>query len=156
MTYFYSKIHLLKSLFICLSFLSIQNSYSQINDTSNYLLVRFERVFDNTNQKTYYLINAERGCDEATTIYSLLKYDSKKNAMNTSGKFYFNTKNINDSLYNYFLSSTEGLNYMSQIGWNLISIFTETLSGYNNERTGSGELVPVTTVSSRPVFCFKK
>ena len=156
MTCFYFKIDLLKSLFICVSLLSFYSSYSQLNDTSTYLLVRFERFFDNTNQRAYYLINPERGCEEAASIYSLIKYDSKKNAVNTSGKFYFNNRNITDSLYNYFLSPTEGLNYMSKIGWNLISIFTETLSGSNNERTGSGELVPVITVSSRPIFCFKK
>lgn len=149
------KDSLIKLLIFCGLLLSVNSAYSQLKSEKNYLLIRFERIYDNTNQRSFYSVNPERGCDGASAIYSLLKYDAKKNAENKTGKFYFATKNVGDSLYNYFLSPTEGLNYLAQLEWELVSVFSEITSGYTTERA-SGDLVPITTVSSRAVFCFKK
>jgi hypothetical protein len=150
------KIFFLKIFLVFGSLLMTISAISQMKDSEIYLIIRFEKFYDNTNQRTFYVINAERGCDNASAIYSLLKYDAKKNALNQDGDFYFKTKTVNDSLFNYFLSPTEGLNFMSANEWQLISVFSETSSNYNNQRKGSGELVPITTVSSSPVFCFRK
>lgn len=128
----------------------------QANNPGNYLLVRYIQQYDNTNQKYYFTLNPEEGCDSAKTVYILLKYDNKRNAVNKDGQFYHATKDSSGGLYNYFLTQTEGLNYMRKNGWILHSIFTETFSGYDNQTTGAGQIVPVTTVSSRPVFCFMK
>ena len=142
------------SILLC-SFSSV-NVQSQEFPKESYLLIRFESSFDNTNQRLYYYIIAEKGCDEASAVYSLLKYDDKRNATNKAGNFYFNTKRATDSLYNYFRSPTEGLNFMAAMQWQLLSVSTEIFSGAKNERSGPENLVPITTVSSRPVFCFKR
>jgi len=136
--------------------LLVQYSFGQDKTQLNYLLVRIESVFDNTNQRNCYVINAENGCDVAKDIYSLKKYDFKKNAINSDGIYYYNQKNTARNLYNYFLSATEALNFLSYSGWTLLTTYTEIFSGYDNQRNGAGEIIPITTVSSRPVFCFKK
>jgi len=133
-----------------------KNSFGQEQGITNYLLVRFEAAFDNTNKKDFYIINAEGGCDGAEKIYSLKKYDYTKNAINSGGSFYYQKKDAINNLYNYFLSPTEALNFLSRSGWSLFSIYTEVFSGYDNQRNGAGEIIPITTVSSKPVFCFKK
>lgn len=152
----YYLIRFVKTLLIFGNLLLTVNGISQIKTPDNYLIIRFEKFYDNTNQRTFYTINAERGCDKASAIYALVKYDAKKNAVNMKGYFYFTTKTVSDSLYNYFLSPTEGLNFMATNEWQLVSAFSETLSNYDNQRNSSGELVPITTVTSRPVFCFRK
>lgn len=133
-----------------------QNMYAQDKASNVYLLVRIESYFDNTTQKDAYIINAESGCDSASNIYSLKRYDFKKNAINTDGNFYYKQKNGLLNFYNYFLSPTEAIIFLSGQGWTLLSIYTEAFSGYDNQRSGNGEIVPITTISSRPVFCFKK
>ena len=132
-----------------------KNSFGQKQGTINYLLVRFEANFDNTNKKNFYQINAEIGCDTAEKIYSLKKYDYRKNAINSGGSFYYQEKDATNNLYNYFLSPTEALNFLSRLGWSLFSIYTEVYSGYDNQRKSTGEIIPITTVSSNTVFCFK-
>lgn len=152
----YPRIDLVKVVFIYANLLLAFSASSQTKSNKSYLIVRFERLYDNTNQRAFYSINAERGCDQASPIYSLLKYDPKKNADNFKGKFYSITKSAGDSVYNYFLSPTEGLNFIATLQWELVLAFSETSSNYDNQRNSSGELVPITTVVSRPVFCFKK
>lgn len=132
-------------------------SNAQANIQSNYLLVRFDQSYDNTNKRFYYSINAESGCDSAKEFYALLKYDNQKNAKNTDGFFYSNQKSGTlDNLYNYFYTPTEAINFISLKGWGLFSIYSEIFSGYDNQKSGNGEIQPITTVSSRSVFCFKK
>jgi hypothetical protein len=121
---------------------------------NHYLLVRID-VFVNTNGKDYYYtINAEGGSDLAGKLYSLKKYSAKKEAQNNEAAFYHQVKDTAASLYNFFVSPTEALNYISKSGLNLFSIYTEISSGYDSQRSGSGDIIPITTVSSRPVFVF--
>ena len=131
-------------------------SFGQQKELAKYLLFRIDALVDVNGKDYYYAINAERGCDSAEKIYELKKYDNKKNALNNEGSFYHKEKDTVNNLYNYFLSPTEALNFLSKSGWTLFSIYTEVLSGYDNQRSGAGEIVPITTVYSRPVFCFKK
>lgn len=142
-------------LLVLTSSLFVFSASGQTEHPESYLLVRIERAYDNTNQRAYFSINAEKGCEDAYAIYSLLKYDNRKNADNRA-MFYHAVKKSTDSLYNYFLSPTEVLNYIAKLGWGLVSVFTETSSGYDHQRNGSGDLVPITTITSRPVFCFKR
>jgi len=124
--------------------------------TSSYLLVRFIQQYDNSNKRDYFIINAEGGCDSANEVYSLINYNNDKNVINTSDVYSYNKKNTSGIIFNYFLSPTEGINFLSKKNWFLYSIFTETSSGYTNEKNSVGEIIPITTVSSRPVFCFVK
>jgi hypothetical protein len=130
--------------------------YGQSKSTSSYLLVRFIQQYDHSNKRDYFIISAEGGCDSAKKIYSLLYYNNNKNVINTSDVYSYNKKDTTGVPFNYFISSTDGINYMLRKGWTLHGIFTETFSGYINEKNGAGELFPITTVSSRPVFCFVK
>lgn len=121
----------------------------------SYLLVWFERNYDKVSRRGYVTLKAERGCDSAGRVYSLIDYDPKDWTPNEDRKFFHLNRSAGDSLYNYFLSPTEGLNFLSSLGWRLAAAFPQTTSGSTNERAGS-DFVPVTTVTSHPVFCFKK
>jgi hypothetical protein len=128
-------------------------SYGQQAET-NYLLVRIDG-FVNTDGKTYYYtINAEGGSDAAGKLYALKKYNPKKEARNNEAAFYYQEKDTASALYNFFGSPTEALNYLSKSGWKLFSVYTEVGSGYDTQRGGNGDLFPITTISSRPVFVF--
>ena len=131
-------------------------SYGQENGITNFLLVRIDAQLDVNGKNYYYVINADGGCEAARHIYALIKYDNKKTAVNNEALFYNKEKDTVNNLYNYFISQTEALNFLSRTGWTLFTIYTEVFSGYDNQRNGAGEIVPITTVSSRPVFCFKK
>jgi hypothetical protein len=145
----------MKSLLVFL-LLFTQFGFTQETSRQNYLLVRVDTDYDFANKRNAFFIIAETGCDAAKNIYSLKKYDFKKNAVNTHGIFYYDRKDTANNLYNYFLSTTEALNFLSYCGWSLVTSYDEIFSGYDNQKNGAGEIVPVTTVSSRPVFCFKK
>jgi hypothetical protein len=108
-------------------------------------------------KRHYVAIGAEPGCKDATLLYSLKVYDNKKNAVNGVYPFYHNHTDTAATYYNYFLSTTEALNFISNNGWTLFAIYTDTYSGHTTESNGrGGDLIPITTVSSRPWFCFKR
>jgi hypothetical protein len=146
----------MKLIITCL-FISISlTSLCQINTNTYYLLIRVNQLYDNTNLTTYYSIRPEAGCDGAKEIYGLKAYNNKKKAINEGGLFYPGKKDSAYPYFNYFHSTTEILNYMSKNGWELTAVYNDTFSDYNIERTGNGDLVPVATVATKPVFCFKK
>ena len=132
------------------------NCYSQSKSQNNYLLARFIQQYDHSNKRDYYTIYAEGDCDSAKEVYSLLYYNNQKGVINTQDVYAYNKKDTTGVLFNYFLSPTEGINYMSQKGWTLITIYTEISSGYDTQNTWNGDKIPITTISSRPVFCFVK
>ncbi len=146
MKIFYLFIFLLSGLFC----------FSQQDTSATYLLIRIEYKYDNTMGRSFCSIKAERGCEAANEIYSLKTYDYKKNAVNAEAPFYYNISVKTNNIYNYFLSATEALNFLSKNGWTLFSVYTETFSGYNNQTSSSGEIIPITSISSRPVYCFTK
>lgn len=131
------------------------NAHSQQKDTNSYLLIRITGLYDYTAERNFYTIIAEGGCDDAKEIYALKKFNDKKTALNTENSFYYNHSDTIKNYYNYFLTSTEALNFISKKQWVLVSIYSETFSGSDLVRSGN-DYVPLTTVSSRPVFCFKR
>ena len=143
---------------VCFLFLSVTlSSLSQENTPCSYLLVRIENPFDNTMNRSYCSINAEPGCGAANFLYTLKSYNAKKNAVNADRSFYYNHADTSNNIYNYFVSATEAINYIASKGWYLFAVYTDTYSGYTTEDNGhNGEPFPITTVSSKPVFCFKK
>src|SRR6478735_2024665 len=100
---------------------------SQAQRPEKYLLVRFADAYDFTFARTYYMLEAEPGADKSEGVYQLKRYNFFRKANNTLAKLYTNEPQA-DSLYNYFISPTEGLNFMIKNGWTLVSIFTETSS----------------------------
>jgi hypothetical protein len=143
----------LLSIFLTISSLS---SFAQTKPETNYLLLYINQDYDHTNKRGYFSINAEIGCDAAIEIYKLKVYDNNKRAINTDAVFYKDRADSSKAMYNYFYSSTEILNYLSKKGFTLVTIYNNIFSDYKRENDGKGELVPITTVGSRPVFCFKK
>ena len=146
----------MRAIFIILFLNFSQICVAQEKKSTNYLLIRIQIEYDNSNKRSFYVINAEDGCDAAKNIfYSLKKYNYKKSAINNDGIFYYNHSDTTEALYNYFLSTPEALNFIANNGFALVSIYTETFSGSDVAKSANGEF-PITTVSSRPVFCFKK
>ena len=131
-------------------------NYAQTKTDTNYLILRIDQVYDNTKFNNYYIIKAEIGCDAAGDIYKLKEYINKKNFKNIDAVFYTDKTDSLKALYNYFYSSTEILNYLSEKGFTLVTIYNDIFSGDKNVSLPNGDLVPITTVGSRPVFCFKK
>ena len=133
------------------------NSYAQEKIATSYLAIRIETKYDYSIDRYGCTIIAEGGCDAAKSIYNLRKYNFKKNANNDESSFYYNHIDTATNLYNFFNTPTEVLNFMAKNGWTLFNIYPETSSGSTLERNGSGgEFFPITTISSRPVFYFKK
>ncbi len=142
---------LLSFIFIYISLLSFGQTKTEIS----YLLLHIDGSYDNTNNRNYLIINAEIGCDAAIDIYKLKVYDNKRKAINTDAVFYTDRIDSIKPIYNYFYSSTEILNYLSKKGFTLVTIYNDIFSDYKNEGI-NGNFFPITTVGSRPVFCFKK
>ena len=107
------------------------------------------------NERNVFIINAESGCEAAKNIYSLKKYNFKKNAHNDGGSFYIDHNDTTNNFYNYFFSTTEALNFIAHNGFELISTYVEIFSGYDTQKGTTGDF-PITTLSSGSVFCFKK
>ena len=139
---------LLAAVFCCLF-----NAHAQ--DHENYLLIRFTNAYDFTFGRTYYLIEAEPGAAKAGELYQLKRYNFFRKANNTEAKLYTDNPQA-DSLYNYFISPTEGLGFMTKNGWTLVTIFTETSSDSKNVTIDGTRSFPVTTINSRTVYCFRK
>jgi hypothetical protein len=140
----------MKLIITCLFIYLSLTSFSQTDTSTNYLFVRIGMEYDNTSLKNYYLINAERGCDNAREIYDLKAYNNKKKAINEGGVFYPAKKDSVYPYFNYFNSATEILNYMAKNGWGLLII-------HNEMTTNRDDWFPLATaVGTRPLFCFKK
>jgi len=137
--------------FLCTSVSALS---AQQKTADQYLLVRITDAYDALNTRAFYYILPEKGADSAVGIYDLKKYASKKGEAPPAGHFYFERPDNSNDLFNYFVSPTEALNYIASQGWKLWLVYPETGSGTTNERAGNGDLVPVTTISSRPVYCF--
>jgi len=56
----------------------------------------------------------------------------------------------------FFLSTTETIQFLADNQWQLITVNTEIASDYDNVKDGEGKLTPVTKITSRPVYHFKK
>jgi hypothetical protein len=131
-------------------------AFSQSADNKSYLVVRIPENYDKVKQKRFFEIKAEWGCDSAYAVYSLVKYANSKSITDTAALYYYITGlPANGNIYNYFNSPTEALNFLSKNGWRLHSMVSELFSGSTLEPSG-GELVPITTVKSRLVYCFER
>jgi hypothetical protein len=146
----------MKLLITCLSICISFTCFSQTDTSVNYLVIRIDELYDNNSLVDYYVIRAEGGCNAAKEIYGLKAYNNKKKAMNEGGIFYPDKKNSVYPYFNYFHSTTEILNYLSKNGWQLVTIYSDTVTGYNTATTSNGDSVSVPTVGYRPIFCFKK
>jgi len=133
----------MKKIFTLLIITISLNSFGQVKYSNNYLLLRFIQRYDHSNKRDYFVINAEAGCDSAKEVYSLVYYNNSRSVVNTNDVYSYNKKDTSGVLFNYFLSPTEGINYMSKKGWTLNGIFTEVFGGTDY-------------VISSPVFCFVK
>jgi hypothetical protein len=146
----------MKYLFLFVLLMNIKSAFSQTVTSKSYLLLRIVEDYDKYQQKPFFQIRAESGCDSASHIYALAKYQNARTAPDTLSEFYANAaRPFKKSLYNYFSSPTEAMNYLSNTGWKLHSMSNEIFSSYTNESNGQ-TLFPVTTVSSRLVYCFEK
>jgi hypothetical protein len=135
-------------------FLSL-SSFCQSKVKETYIIVRLDYDYDEFHKNPFYKINAEQGNPFANDFYSLVKYDGSKNALNPNESIYPSTKDSSQKVFNYFSNSTIALRFIAENGWQLMFINNDIGSSYDTYRSG-GELLPYSTVSSRPVFYFKK
>jgi hypothetical protein len=124
---------------------------SQVATKKQYLIASFEMKYDKPNEYYYFVIIPQKGADTTDPVYSLIKYDNRKRGVNTEAGYFYNHNDSSSKMYNYFVSPTEGLNFMVSVGWSIIGIYPAVSSDWKTERE-----VPITTVSSSPVFCFQK
>jgi hypothetical protein len=123
---------------------------------ANYIQVRFQKIHDRSGKKYYYKINAEGHGVSADKIYTLRPYNHKKRAVNAGGMYFPASKTISANTYNYFDSPTDGINFLSENGWELVNVSGEVGLRDEFENNGQGTLVPKKRYYTIPVYYLKK
>jgi len=143
--------------FILLILLISSWSYanSQTTHKNTYLVVRLEYVLDKSTEKSFYKIHAEPGNHYAKEVYGLIEYKTDKKAVNSGGIYFSDRADSSTTYYNYFSNTTEVLSFLADNNWELITVFNHISSGYDSKAI-RGENYPYTTISSYPVYYFKK
>lgn len=142
---------------LILIFLLFLISYVTLGQSNSptYLLIKIQNFSDVNKKRAFFAIMPDWAGKNASEIYSLKKYNNVKGVENNEACFYNSKTDTCFNLYNYFLSVTEALNFMSEKGWTVVSVYTEVNSGWDWGGMG-GERVPMTSVNSKPVFVLKK
>lgn len=126
-------------------------SFAQEEERETYLIVRIERQNDRTNP--YFTIGADLHNDNALGLYELVPFNKNLFVPKKGIHFYYNRPDSATQYYNYFKSESEALDFIGRQQWQLVTVLSEISSGY--DRVGlSGDTF--TTVSSRPVYYFRK
>jgi len=115
----------MKTFFTLSLLLLIQFSIKAQQARYSYLVVTLSTHTDYESAVTreYFQIDAEPHNKEADPIYSLKYYRRGNDTRRALAAFYFEKKD-SAVTYNYFLNTTEALNYMSSLGWELLSVNT--------------------------------
>ncbi len=149
--------YLKKISLILLIFLSTAaTSFCQNNESFTYLIVRLGESRNVPNKNNYTVIYAERTNTYAQKIYDLVWYDGRKDGINNGSAFYSDHLDSAKKMYNYFENSTEALQFLADDKWVLVAVNNSISSSYNQEKDGLGNFTPVSTISSTPVYYFKK
>lgn len=143
---------LLTVLFITLP----EKGYSQADKKETYAIINIEGLYDKPNKRYWCKINAEYTGKYSKEISSLVTYSLEKGITNTGASFYFEKKDTSTVYFNYFLNTAEAMQFLADHQWKLVSVNNQVSSDYENVRDGESKLVPITKVSSRPVYYFKK
>lgn len=143
------KLTLLSCVFVIFAIIA---SGQDLKRSTN-LVVRFEDKFDRGNNRKYYILHAEDGNPNATAVYNLISYKPERDAINTGGTFFVPENDTASAYYNYFTTPTAAMEYLGRRGWHLVTVISEVTSGYTYPSSSDRTF---TTVSSRPVYYFKK
>lgn len=141
---------------ITTSFIFLQPSHAQMKSNETYAIVSVETNYDKTKKIYWCSMKAESGGKYSKEITSLVKYSSDKNTSLPGIAFYHEKKDSSLIYFNYFLSTTEALQFLADHGWQLVTVNNNFISDYENVKDGEGKLVPVTKLTSIPVYFFKK
>lgn len=145
------------SLLFCLSF---ESAFAQSTENSEihyvYLPVEFERSYDAKSDTTFYFISVEAGCPSAKEIYSLIKYEGRKNKKNAHGEIFAAKTDSSSFFYNYFYTETEALNFLSSYGWELFLISNKTSSEDRKIFNADNHLEIIPKIYSDAKFYFRK
>ena len=147
----------MKALLLAILITSISfSSLAQHSPKMSYLVVRLDVKTDHFHKKGFVCINAEQGNPAAADLYSLMPYDTERGP-GTAFSFYSETPDTAVAYYNYFTNTTEALLFLSAKGWHLLSVNNEISTSGEFMRAANGlDLVPIASVSSRPIYYFKK
>jgi hypothetical protein len=130
-------------------------SLGQAEPRETYLIVRIQKQDGKQVDKFYYTIEAEPFNDYALDLYNLEPFKKNYFVPKAGVAFYYNRPDSATLYYNYFKSETEALDFMGKQNWRLVTVLNEISSGY---KTAGIDIdgPPYTTVSSRPVYYFRK
>ena len=142
-------------LFIAL-ILFLLPGYTQKNPKFTYAIVSVNSNYDKWNKKTWYNINAESIARYSPEITSLVKYNDEKGAINPLATFYYERKDTTSPYFNYFLSAVEAIQFLVDNQWQLVTVNNVIASDYDNVSGPDSKYIPITKVTSRPVYYFKK
>jgi hypothetical protein len=144
-------------LLIIISIIILTSGYSQENTKNTYAIVSIEPgIYDKPNKRYWCKIKAESIKKYSKEINNLINYSMEKNAVNTGASFYFEKNDTTSVYFNYFLSTTEAMQFLADHKWQLVTVNNEIISDYDNVKDGESKLVPVSRIYSRPVYYFKK
>ena len=142
-----------KILLLLLFFSAALYINSQTTKKVTYLIVRIDYDYNKSSESPFYKIYAEQGNPFAKEVYALIPFKTDKKAINTGGAYYYERTDTSKVFYNYFKNVTEAFLFLSENNWELVNIYTQITSSYE---TTSGGNYPYTTVSSYPVYYFRK
>ena len=153
-----SKLSKMKPLLLIISLLIfLKSGYSQNNAKTTYSIIRIETAYDYSKETYFRKIVAESITQYSKEIGNLISYNNQKKATNTGATFYSARNDTTSAYFNYFSNTTEAIQFMANNHWQLISIYNEISSNYENIREAVGEkLITMTKITSRPVYYFRK
>jgi len=135
------------------SFLSATSQSSSSKYT--YLLVRISNVYDKRLDSIYSMINAENGNPYAQEIYQLRPFGGNKDIFWYTQNFFSHRTDSSKTFYNFVENTTEAMLFMSENGWELLSVNNDIKSteGVHFSRDFT---LPYTVTESSPVYYFRK
>jgi hypothetical protein len=128
---------------------------AQSSTKYSYLVVRMPSIYDKRLDSVYKIINAENGNPYAQEIYALRSFAGNKDVFWYTQDFYSHRTDSSKTFYNFFENTTEALQFLSEKGWELISVNNDIKS--SSETHSSGNLyLPYTVIQASPVYYFRK
>jgi hypothetical protein len=119
---------------------------------NTYIIIRMPFTYYRPTDNLFCSIDIEPGNPYAKRIYDLITFKAGKNEVNEKANFFHLRNDTTTVYYNYFRNRTEALYYLSEQGWELITVGNDTKSTKQLESIG----YPYTVIETYPVFYFKK
>src|SRR5215510_6873876 len=126
----------ISSLLLLLLSISISIAGLSQSAKSTYIILRMPLTYDRPTDNLFCSIDIEPGNPYAKSIYNLVAFKAGKNVVNQKASFFHMRNDTTTVYYNYFRNRTEALLFLSELGWELITVGDDTKSTKHLESIG--------------------